>query len=129
MNIFQNFVPNKIISIREKDAPWMTSEIKRLILEKAKVYVKNGRNAIDSRSLREMRTSSKVVIKQAKDEYYIKLGNSLNDHNIGQNKYWSILQHLLNNRKLPQIPPICHNNSIITNISEKTNIFNSFFAE
>jgi len=31
-------VPNKIITIRNKDALWMTAEIKGMILEKAKIY-------------------------------------------------------------------------------------------
>ena len=50
INVFTNLVPNKIITVRAKDALWMTPEIKRLLLEKAKIYkryVKNGRNALD----------------------------------------------------------------------------------
>ena len=39
-NIFKNFVPNKLITIKEKDAPWITPEIKRILLEKAKEYKK-----------------------------------------------------------------------------------------
>ena len=33
LNICNNFIPNKIISIRDKDAPWMTIEIKRVLLD------------------------------------------------------------------------------------------------
>ena len=31
--------------------------------------------------------------------------------------------------KLPRIPPVQHNNSIVTDTSEKATIFNTFFAE
>ena len=49
-NIFSNFVPNKVITVRNKDAVWMTAEVKRLLLEKSKIYerfVKNGRRDED----------------------------------------------------------------------------------
>ena len=36
LNIFSNFVPNKIITIRSKDTLWMTPEVKRLLIEKSK---------------------------------------------------------------------------------------------
>ena len=43
---FSKFVPNKIITIRDKDALWMTPEIKRIIFDKStgdmlKTAVKN----------------------------------------------------------------------------------------
>ena len=40
LNTCKNFIPNKIISIRDKEAPWMTVGIKRVLLEKAKIYRK-----------------------------------------------------------------------------------------
>ena len=44
--------------------------------------------------------------------------------------YWSILKTLLNNKKIPGIPPIIyHNNNYITDFKEKTQIFNDFFAK
>ena len=42
--------------------------------------------------------------------------------------YWSILKTFLN-KKLPCIPPIYHNNNYITDLKEKTQIFNNFFAK
>ena len=62
LNICRNFVPNKFISIRDKDAPWMTPELERMILEKAKIYrryVKKGHKAQDYECLRESR---KIII-------------------------------------------------------------------
>ena len=38
LNICRNFVPNKLIYIRDKDAPWMTPVLKRIILEKDNIY-------------------------------------------------------------------------------------------
>ena len=43
--------------------------------------------------------------------------------------YWSILKTVLNNKKIPCIPPIYHNNNYITDFKEKAQIFNNFFAK
>ena len=62
LNFFYNFVPNKVITIRSKDTLWMTPEIKRMILEKAKIYrryVKHGRSIADDRILRDITSRCK----------------------------------------------------------------------
>ena len=43
--------------------------------------------------------------------------------------YWSMLKTFLNNKKIPCIPPIYHNNNYITDFKEKAEIFNNFFAK
>ena len=55
--VFQNFVPNMVITVRNKDALRMTPEIKIMILEKVKIYrryVKHLRNAVDYLNLRDI---------------------------------------------------------------------------
>ena len=132
LNVFQNFIPNMVITVRNKDAVWMTPEIKKMIIEKAKIYrryVKHGRNAVDYLNLRDITARCRTLIKKAKDGYFSRLGNTLNNPDIGPKKYWSILHCFLNKRKTPKIPPIRHNNAIVTNITEKANIFNIFFCQ
>ena len=41
---------------------------------------------------------------------------------------WTILNNFLNNIKIPSIPPILASGKTITNIVEKANLFNNFFA-
>ena len=130
LNICGKFVPNKLISIRDKNAPLTNPELKRMFLEKAKIYrgyVKKGRKAQDYECLRE--SISRNAINVAKEEYYTKLVHSLNDPGIGTKKYWSTLHRLLGKRKLPRIPPIQHNNTMIIDSSEKATIFNLFFCQ
>ena len=43
--------------------------------------------------------------------------------------YWSILKTFLNNKKIPCIPPIYHNNNYITDFKKKAQIFYNFFAK
>ena len=51
------------------------------------------------------------------------------DPTISPKVYWSILKTFLNNKKIPCIPPIYHNNNYITDFKEKAQIFNDFFAK
>ena len=43
--------------------------------------------------------------------------------------YWSVLTSCHNNKKLPCIPPIFHENKFVTNFKEKAELFNSFLAK
>ena len=57
MNIFSNYIPNKFVSIGDKDPPWMTERIKNKIFEKSfiyKSYTSNGKTAIDYQKLHDI---------------------------------------------------------------------------
>ena len=43
--------------------------------------------------------------------------------------YWSILNRSLNKRKIPAIPLLLVNEDAVTNLSEKADLFNKFFAD
>ena len=43
--------------------------------------------------------------------------------------YWSILKTFLNDKKIPCIPPLIHDDKFITNFKEKAEIFNNFFVK
>ena len=60
--------------------------------------------------------------------YIQKKSNALNDKNTDPKVYWIILNNFLNNIKIPSIPPILASGKTITNIAEKANLFNNFFA-
>ena len=105
MNAFYNFVPNKVITIRGKDTLWVTPEIKRMVLQKVKIYqryLKHGRSIADYQILCDITSRFKSAIKQAKSIYFIRLGESWNDPAITPKMYWSILHSFLHKRKIPK---------------------------
>ena len=51
------------------------------------------------------------------------------DPTTSSKAYWSILETVLNNTKIPCIPPIYHNKNYITDFKENAQIFNNFFAQ
>ena len=72
---------------------------------------------------------SSEAITKAKGKYLSSLGNKLNDPQTGAESYWSILNKFLQKKKIPLIPPICLNGTLITKICEKITLFNTFFAD
>ena len=129
LNVFYNFVPKNVITIRRKDALWMTPQIKIMILEKAKIYrrsFKHGRSIADYQILGDITSRCKSAIKGAKSNYFSPLGESLNDPAVTPKEYWSILHRFLHKRKISKISPIRHNNTFLTDILVKANTFNYF---
>ena len=60
--------------------------------------------------------------------YIQKKSNARNDKNTDPKVYWTILNNILRNIKISSIPPILVYGKTITNIVEKANLFDSFFA-
>ena len=60
--------------------------------------------------------------------YIQKKSNTLNDKNTDPKVYWTILNIILHNIKIPSILPILAYGKTITNIVEKAILFNNFFA-
>ena len=50
--------------------------------------------------------------------------------NVSKNfaAYWSLLRRLLNNKKIPLIPHLFHENKFVTDFKEKAALFNSHFV-
>ena len=67
-------------------------------------------------------------IQKAKQNYLSKVAKKLHDPSTSTKCYWSLLKTLLNDKKIPCIPPIFHNNKYIVDSEIKSEIFYTFFA-
>ena len=68
------------------------------------------------------------MISEKKKEYYDQHSKKLNDPWTSSEAYWSILKTFYSSTKVPLISPIVIDNKEITNIREKANFFNNFYA-
>ena len=109
----------------------MTHDIKSRLREKSKMtkkYYKYGKMKSHLDELQEKTDECMALILDAKEKYVRCISNKLNAPLAALKTYWSILNRFLNNRKIPEIPPLLVNGDIITNFSEKADLFNKFFA-
>ena len=77
--------------------------------------------------LQEKTDEYTALILDAKERYVRCMSSKLNDPLTAPKTYWSILSRFLNNKEIPTIPPLLVNGDIITNFSERADIFNKFF--
>ena len=69
------------------------------------------------------------MIDDSKQKYFLRLTQKLATIEKSTKAYWVLLKMFLNNRKIPVIPPLFHNNKFVTDFKEKAELFNSFFAK
>ena len=133
LNTFRNSVPNRYITIDDKDSVWMNETIKSKMKGKNILYkkcIQNGRFESDFIFLENLITELNEFISSAKASYYENLGKKLNNPLVQAKTYCTILKTFYNDKKIPLIPPLLMlNNNCITDIKTKANIFNKFFAE
>ena len=67
-------------------------------------------------------------MEESKDAYYSTLSTKLAKQKSNPKTYWSVLKRFLNNKRIPCIPSLFHENKLVTDLREKAEIFNSYFV-
>ena len=132
LNIFRNYVPNKYVTIDDKDPVWMNDTVKSKIIAKNllfKQYIKNGRFESDFVLIETIANELNQLISSTKALYYDNLAKKLNNPLLQAKMYWSILKTFYNDKKIPLIPPLLVDDKFVIDIQRKANVFNKFFAE
>ena len=131
LDIFTNNIPNKTVTCHDRDAPWITPQVRSAIKRNTRVYTKwnkRGRKPEDRPKVTEVQKETNKLIRDAKNLYFEKLGNLLSDSSTGEKHFWSAFKKLSNKKKTTSIPPIIDNNVYITNFNQIASVFNDYFA-
>ena len=117
LDILSNFIPHDLIVCNDIDPPWLNTNIKLLIHEKVKTYKglrKNIENNQQIDKLKFLQNRLKWMIDYSKHNYCSRLANKLLNVLRNSNPYWSISKTFLNNKKVPIIPTLFHENEFFT---------------
>ena len=131
VNILSNFVPNELITCDDRDLPRMNRYIKNVIAainDFHKKFVLPSSNIANLLMFKDLQNQLIQSIHTAKQRYFNKISKTLCDPLTSTKCYWSLWKTTLNEKKVPCIPPIYHNNKYVTDFKEKSEIFNSFLA-
>ena len=93
-----------------------------------KSYCCSNRNMFLLEKFKALQYQLHISIEESKEKYYTKLSSRLADPLTSPKTYWSILKTFLNNKKIPCIPPLFHENKFVTDFKEKAELFNHFFV-
>ena len=93
------------------------------------LYRNNKTSACFRNRLNFLQDSLKDLIEMSKQKYFSRIASKLTMTRKSPTTYWSLLKVFLNNKKIPIIPPLFHENKFVTDFKEKAELFNAFFAK
>ena len=131
-NIVSNYIPRETIICNDKDPPRINKNIKKLINDKnlaCKSYRQNENNSSTFQNFQFLQSKLNYLIEESKHKYHARLSEKLSDPATSPKSYWSIFKTFLNNKKIPCIPPLLHENKFIIDFRRKAEIFNTVFAK
>ena len=123
MNIFRNYIPHKTKKTDYKTPEWMNTLIisalkKRLILMKR--YYRSPSEYNKETLLNQANECIKLII-EAKQNYIAKMSSKLDCLESASKTYWSIINRILNKKKILNIPPLLGNNKLVSDFQKKLN--------
>ena len=123
---------DETIICNDRNPPWINDNIKKLINDKNRAcapYRLNENNSSTCQHFQFLQSRLNSLIEKSKLKYYARLSKKLLDPATSPKSYWSILKIFLNNKEIPCIPPLLHENKFIIDFRRKAEIFNTFFAK
>ena len=69
------------------------------------------------------------LIESFKESCYKRVTQRLSLISASSKCYWCLQKKMLNEKKISVIPPLFHNNNFISNLKEKSEVFNEHFSE
>ena len=131
LNIFRNYIPNKKVKCDYRHPPWMNDNIKRKLKERTKLiryFDKNGQMKCDYDKILEKSAECNAEKFDTKKNYIFNMTSKLVDSHTAPKTYWTLLNRLLYDKKIPAIQPLPVAGKFVSDFYEKSNIFNNFFA-
>ena len=105
-----------MIKCNYRHEPWMTDDVKTKLKERSKFTKKYYKYSYIKSDIAKSNECAEAI-STAKNKCIKQMCEKLNDPLAAS--YWEILNHLLNNKKDPVIPPLLVNDEIISNSLKK----------
>ena len=116
----------------DKDTPWFNSRIKSFLQYKNELYKDFRRSSTNAQllnKLNHLQEQLKFLINRSQQNYYVRMTKKLTNVSKNCKAYWLLLRRLLDNKKIPLIPPLSHENKFVMDFKEKVELFNSRFGK
>ena len=139
----KQFIPFRNITVRPKDKPWITCEIKKLIRHRNRAWKRYKRSCRQTRPhslqttlnierfyqfYKRKRNLTVNAIKRSVHLYFAKLRSELDSKDINKKKWWSLSKSILGGKLHQSIPTLIHDGMTISSNTEKCETFNTYFA-
>ena len=75
--------------------------------------------------IQQMTLQGTRFVEEAKQRYFLKIGETLSRADTGNKMYWSLINRVLNKAKIPLIPPLLENGKVCHTISMNVSVYKS----
>ena len=109
----------------------MADDIKKSLKERSKstkIFYKNGQRKTHRENVLEKPTECANEILEAEKKYILKMNKTLEDSHTALKTYWTIINRLTYDEKIPAIPPLFFDDNLILDFCAKAKMFNNHFA-
>ena len=124
LNIFNNFITNKISKFDYKKPVWMNREITLLLKKRSKLVKKYYTDPADHNRNLLVNTANECIklVIAAKEKNLILQSVKLEYPSAAPKACWSILNRFFSNKKIP----ILVDDKVVSNFTKKAELFNSY---
>ncbi len=131
LQLSKDFIPSKFITVRPRDDPWMTNEVRRYIRSQHRAYKTWRRNqtAHNHNHYIQSRLATDNSKKNAQNHYYDSLTLRLLDPKTGTKEYWRLTKELYGNKVKSGIPSLLIGDKVVSSPETKCKIFNEHFIK
>ena len=115
-------IPNRVITVRKDNPPWLTSSIKRVIRRKNRLHKRAKRSNLPGHweRFRIARNKCNNLVSNAKITHYSKVSENIRLEKAGSENWWTLVKNLTGNNDCSRtIPPIEHNGNLVFDDIEK----------
>ena len=132
LSMCDDCIPNKIVTIRPTDPPWMHNIIRNHIRRRRRSYIKacKTNNPNHWNTYKSIRNKTNTLVRKAKHTHNTKMADTLK-HHLSQHKstdYWKLLKGFIKpTSSSSSIPTLYHNDNSYESNKEKADILNTFF--
>ncbi|MCG8077918.1 MAG: reverse transcriptase family protein, partial [Candidatus Thiodiazotropha taylori] len=131
INTAKKHIPNKNIIIRHSDPEWLTSNIKKMMRKRKRLYDKyqKAKNEANLSAYKIFRNKVTAAIRRSKKTATDKLAKRLSDSTLKPKDYWKTLKQFIKPHQSTSLPPLVNNDTVLEDDTDKANILNDYFAQ
>ena len=122
-------IPNKHITVKPSDPPWITSFLKRQIRKRRRAYrkAKKTNQLHHWAKFKRLRNEIITLTRQCKQQHNDKITTKLKSENLSQKDWWATLKSFISPQTNTTIPPLESNGNTYVDDNDKANLLNNHF--
>ena len=129
LEISKDCIPNKIVTIRLSDPPWITTSIKRYIRKRKKAYRRQTNFMNDWNTFRRFQNKNISMIRESKKALNESLSDKLKSDSLSPKQWWPYLKSFIALSSQASSPSLEKDGLVFVEEGEKANVLNDFFRD